>query len=58
MRKLTLAAALAVVAASLASFVSLPGSPVLPAASVGPISTYDLTLAASPMTVDVAPDAF
>jgi len=57
MRKLTVAAAVAVLVASLASFVTLPRHPASPG-PVGSISTYELTLAAPRLTLGEAADAF
>ena len=58
MRKLAVAAAVAVLAASLSSFVTLPWSPASPGAPLGSISTHDLTLAAPAMAAGPAADAF
>jgi hypothetical protein len=55
MRTLTVAAAVAVIAVSLASFVSYGPPPSTPLASVSP---YDLTLAAPAMPAGPAADAF
>jgi hypothetical protein len=57
MRKFTVAAAVALVAASLASFV-LPWSPGHRGMQLGSISPHELTLAAPAMTVGPAADAF
>ena len=56
MRKLTVAAAVAIIAASLASFV--PRHPASPDALLGSISPHELTLAAPAMAAGQAPDAF
>lgn len=58
MRKLTVAAAVTFLAASLASFVTLPWHPASPDALPGSISPHDLTLAAPALTMDPAADAF
>ena len=58
MRKLAVAVAVAVLAASLTSLVTLPRSPALPEGPLGSISTHDLTLAAPAMTAGAAADAF
>ena len=58
MRKLTVAAAVTVLAASLASFVTLPWGPAAPGAPLGSISPHELTLAAPAMTAGPAHDAF
>ena len=55
MRKLSVAAAVAVVAVSVASFIMSPSSLGPPP---GSISTHDLTLAAPAMTAGAAADAF
>jgi hypothetical protein len=57
MRKLTVATAVAVVAASLASFV-LPWHPASPGMQLGSISPHELTLAAPAMAASPAADAF
>jgi len=56
MRKITIAAAVAVLAASLASFI-MPPAPG-PAASPVPISPHELTLAAPSMPASPGHDAF
>jgi hypothetical protein len=58
MRKLTVTAAVAALAASLASFVIVPWNPVSPDGPLGSISPHDLTLAAPAMAAGTAPDAF
>ena len=58
MRKLSVAAAMAVVAVSLASFVMSPSNLASPNAPLGSISTHELTLAAPAMTAGPAADAF
>jgi hypothetical protein len=58
MRKITIAAAVAVLAASLASFIMPHPLPAGSAASPAPISPYELTLAAPSMSTPSAPDAF
>jgi hypothetical protein len=58
MRKLTVAAAVAMLAASLASFVTLPWSPGSPGVPLGSVSPHDLTLASPTMTAGPAADAF
>ena len=58
MRKLTVAAAVAVVAASLASFVLPPWHPASPGITLGSVSPHELTLAAPSMTAGPAADAF
>jgi hypothetical protein len=57
MRKFTVAAAIAVLAASLASFVALPRSPAS-LAPLGAISPYELTIASPALTTGAAADAF
>jgi hypothetical protein len=57
MRKLTVAAAVAVVAASLASFV-LPWHPASQGMQLGSISPHELTLVAPAMAAGPAADAF
>ena len=58
MRKLTVVAAVAVVAAFLTSFVTPPLTPASPDAPLGSISPHELTLAAPAMAVGPAADAF
>ena len=58
MRKFTVAAAVAVLAASLATFVTVPRHPGSPGAPLGSISPYELTLAAPGMSAGQAADAF
>ena len=58
MRKITIAAAVAVLAASLASFIMPHAQPTQSAASLAPISPHELTLAAPSMSTPSAPDAF
>ena len=56
MRKITIAAAVAVLAASLASFIMPPATG--PSASSAPVSPHELTLAAPSMPVSPGHDAF
>ena len=58
MRKITIAAAVAVLAASLASFIMPHAQPTGSAASPAPISPHELTLAAPSMQASPAADAF
>jgi hypothetical protein len=58
MRKFSVAAAVAVVAVSLASFVMSPSNLRSPNAPLGSISPHELTLAAPAMAVGAAADAF
>jgi hypothetical protein len=58
MRKLTVMAAVAVVAASLASFVTSPWSPGPSGVPLGSVSPHELTLAAPAMTAGPGADAF
>jgi PDZ domain-containing secreted protein len=58
MRKLTVAAAVAVVAASLASFVTMPWHPAAPGGPTGSISPHEITLATPEIMGGVAADAF
>ena len=58
MRKLTVAAAVAVVPASLASFVLRPWQPASPGITFGSVSPHELTLAAPSMAAGPAADAF
>jgi hypothetical protein len=58
MRKLSVAAAVAVVAVSVASFIMSPSILGLPHAPLGSVSAHDLTLAAPAITAGMAADAF
>jgi hypothetical protein len=58
MRKSTVAAAVAVLAASLASFIALPWGPGSPSAPLGSVSPHELSLAAPEMAAGPAADAF
>ena len=58
MRKLTIAAAITVFAASLASYIAPHWHFASSSAPLGSVSPHELTLAAPAMAVGVAPDAF
>jgi len=58
MRQFTVVAAIAALAASLASFVTSPWATSLHGAPLGSISPHELTLAAPAMTAGPAADAF
>ena len=58
MRQFTVGAAIAALAASLASFVTSPWGAGLPGAPLGSISPHELTLAAPPIGAGPAADAF
>ncbi len=58
MHKLSVTAAIAVLAASIASFAIAPWYAASPDASLGSVSPHELTLAAPAMPVGAAADAF